>query len=186
MKAKPHLKTNTQDSSRQADITCPTQAKKNALIQLLSSSNMYLDLNLKSEVLSVLFGNIIQPYDKNRHVTRPHILSLDEFHLCNIIGKHQAYVEELFFHEEDFLILRMTLTSLIYLTQLNVEGVTRFMCAPRDGIAWPYGSKVNIQIETPGWEPMDGGNTLCLENGLFLSMEHLWMELEASSGNTTE
>lgn len=68
----------------------------------MSSSNMFLDLNLKSEVLSLLFGRIIKPYDKNTHVRGPQILSLNEFHLCNITGKRQAYVKELFFDEEDF------------------------------------------------------------------------------------
>lgn len=63
---------------------------------------MYLDLNLKSEVLSAIYGGIITPYDKNRHMRSQHILSLDAFHLYNITGKRQTYVNELFFNEEDF------------------------------------------------------------------------------------
>lgn len=114
-------------------------------------------------------------------------LSLDEFHLSNIIGKRQAYGKELFFNEEEFFdsAYDYDFTDLSdsaectrghelyerpkgwYRMALWVKGKYP------DGDTW---------LGTNGWQ----NHSVPGENGLFPSMEHLWMELKASSGNTTE
>ncbi|XP_028285746.1 uncharacterized protein LOC114451387 [Parambassis ranga] len=64
---------------------------------------MYLDLNLRIEVLSSLLGQILQPYDKKGCKIAADVLSVDQFHRNTIFGKRQAaYVKELFVNEEDF------------------------------------------------------------------------------------
>ena len=63
---------------------------------------MYLDSNLKIEVLSSLLGGIIKPYNKKRCRRKADILSVDDFHLYNLTGRRQAFMEECFIDEKDF------------------------------------------------------------------------------------
>ncbi|XP_074469215.1 uncharacterized protein LOC141754202 [Sebastes fasciatus] len=63
---------------------------------------MYLDSNLKHEVLSSILGEIVKPYDNQRCKTTTNILSVDDFHLHYLIGKRQAYVNEFFIDEKTF------------------------------------------------------------------------------------
>lgn len=69
---------------------------------LSSSSTMYLDLNLKAEVLSSLLGQTIKPHDKTRCGSTADILSVDDFHLNTIIGKQRTHMQVLFIAEEEF------------------------------------------------------------------------------------
>lgn len=63
---------------------------------------MYLDSNLKIEVLSSLLGGIIKPYDEKQRGRNADILSVDEFHLYNLTGRRQAYMKECFIDEKEF------------------------------------------------------------------------------------
>ncbi|XP_078032034.1 uncharacterized protein LOC144467391 [Epinephelus lanceolatus] len=63
---------------------------------------MYLDSNLRAEVLSSILGQIVKPYDKKGCLTTENILSVDDFHLYTITGKRQAYVTERFIDEKNF------------------------------------------------------------------------------------
>ncbi|XP_076611168.1 uncharacterized protein LOC143335539 [Chaetodon auriga] len=62
---------------------------------------MYLDSDLRIEIISSLLGQTIKPYDRKRRGRTEDILSVDEFHLHNLIGKRKA-VKESFIKEEDF------------------------------------------------------------------------------------
>ncbi|XP_070778194.1 uncharacterized protein [Enoplosus armatus] len=63
---------------------------------------MLLDSNLKLEVISSLLGQTLQPYDKTRcGVTAP-VLSVQQFHLHNLVGKQNAHVKEFFVDVERF------------------------------------------------------------------------------------
>ncbi|XP_070778195.1 uncharacterized protein [Enoplosus armatus] len=63
---------------------------------------MVIDSNLKIEALSSLFGQNLQPYDKTRCGVTACILSVQQFHLHNLILKLNAYVKESFIDEEEF------------------------------------------------------------------------------------
>ncbi|XP_031179018.1 uncharacterized protein LOC116066935 [Sander lucioperca] len=63
---------------------------------------MYLDSNLKIEVLSSLLGQIVKPYNEKGCATSANILSVEDFHLYNLLGKGQAYVREFFIDEKEF------------------------------------------------------------------------------------
>lgn len=62
---------------------------------------MYLDSNLKIEVISSLFGKTLQLYD-HTHGKTVDVLSVADFFYNTIIRKRQAYVEEFFINEEQF------------------------------------------------------------------------------------
>ncbi len=62
---------------------------------------MYLDSNLKIEVISSLFGQTLKLYD-HRCGKKADILSVDDFFFNTIIGKHEAYMKEFFICEKDF------------------------------------------------------------------------------------
>ncbi|XP_068566665.1 uncharacterized protein [Cebidichthys violaceus] len=51
---------------------------------------MYMDSNLKAEVLSSILGQIVKPYDKNLCKTKDNTLSVDDFHLHNLIGRQHG------------------------------------------------------------------------------------------------
>ncbi|XP_075968779.1 uncharacterized protein LOC142971923 [Anarhichas minor] len=57
---------------------------------------MYMDSNLKAEVLSSVLGQIVKAYDKNLCKTKDNILSVDDFHLHNLIGQQQACGKQFF------------------------------------------------------------------------------------------
>ncbi|XP_068567592.1 uncharacterized protein [Cebidichthys violaceus] len=63
---------------------------------------MYMDSNLKAEVISSLFGQNVTPFDRKRCQTTANILSVDDFHLHNLIGKQQACAEDFFINAEKF------------------------------------------------------------------------------------
>ncbi|XP_073319756.1 uncharacterized protein [Pagrus major] len=63
---------------------------------------MYLDSNLRFEVLSSLLGKIIKPYDVKKCERTADILSVDEFLFYNLFREHNAYVKEFFIDEKDF------------------------------------------------------------------------------------
>lgn len=92
---------------------------------------------MKSEVLSLLLGQVIKPYDKEKCGRKANILSVDDFHLHNLIGKRLAYVKELYVDEEEIFDQSVTAISLIYLIQLRVREVMSFMSGPKVGNAWP-------------------------------------------------
>ena len=69
---------------------------------MTASSSMYLDSNLRIEIISSLLGQTIKPYDKKSRGTAEDILSVDEFHLHNLTGKRQAYLKQPIIKEEDF------------------------------------------------------------------------------------
>ncbi|KAI4817873.1 hypothetical protein KUCAC02_011246 [Chaenocephalus aceratus] len=66
---------------------------------------MYLDSNLRMEVLSSILGQIVKPYDTETWKSTHNILSVDEFHLYQLFGNLQAhvgYLEEFFIDEKEF------------------------------------------------------------------------------------
>ncbi|XP_069555610.1 uncharacterized protein [Brachyistius frenatus] len=66
---------------------------------------MYLDLELKLEALSSLFGQIINPYGKKEPYAVAHaanILSVGKFFVSTLIGKPSPYVQEFFINAEEF------------------------------------------------------------------------------------
>ncbi|KAK9526152.1 hypothetical protein VZT92_014867 [Zoarces viviparus] len=63
---------------------------------------MYMDSNLKVEVISSLFGQNVTPFDRKRCQTTANILSVDDFHLHNLIGQQQACADDFFINAEKF------------------------------------------------------------------------------------
>ncbi|XP_075968778.1 uncharacterized protein LOC142971922 [Anarhichas minor] len=63
---------------------------------------MYMDSNLKVEVISSLFGQTVTPFDRKRCQTTANILSVDDFHLHNLIGQQQACADDFFINAEKF------------------------------------------------------------------------------------
>ncbi|XP_068432177.1 uncharacterized protein [Clinocottus analis] len=63
---------------------------------------MYMDSNLKAEVISSLFGQNVTPYDGTRFLPAANILSLDHFHLHNLIGKQHACAADFFLDAATF------------------------------------------------------------------------------------
>ncbi|XP_071060842.1 uncharacterized protein [Pseudochaenichthys georgianus] len=66
---------------------------------------MYLDSNLRMEILSSILGQIVKPYDTETWKSTHNILSVDEFHLYQLFGNLQAhvgYLEEFFIDEKEF------------------------------------------------------------------------------------
>uniref|UniRef100_UPI0037E9368A uncharacterized protein n=1 Tax=Semicossyphus pulcher TaxID=241346 RepID=UPI0037E9368A len=63
---------------------------------------MSLDSDLKLEVISSLFGQNFQPYEKRRGQRTAGSLSVDEFHLHNLTGRRRARAGDTFIDEKDF------------------------------------------------------------------------------------
>lgn len=68
---------------------------------LPSFSNMFLDSNLRTEVLSSISGQNVKLCDKSCEKTAD-IWSVNEFFLSTIIGRPHACVKEFFINEKDF------------------------------------------------------------------------------------
>ncbi|XP_075867649.1 uncharacterized protein LOC142877143 [Nelusetta ayraudi] len=62
---------------------------------------MYLDTIIKLEALSSLLNEVVRPYDQKPYRTRAS-LSLDDFHLQNLIGRRPSHVREFYVNEEEF------------------------------------------------------------------------------------
>lgn len=62
---------------------------------------MFLDSKLRFEIISSLLGKEIKPYNEKKSGTAENVLSVDDFHLHNVIGKRKA-ARETFVKEEDF------------------------------------------------------------------------------------
>ncbi|XP_078123625.1 uncharacterized protein LOC144528717 [Sander vitreus] len=90
----------TYSAERESSAHTHREQDKKRETLLSYSLTMYLDSNLKIEVLSSLLGQIVQPYNEKGCVTSANILSVDDFHLYNLLGK--AYVREFFIDEKDF------------------------------------------------------------------------------------
>ena len=63
---------------------------------------MYLDSNLKIEVLSSILGGIVKPYDEKQCGRNADILSVDEFHPYNLTGRRRAQMKECFIDLKEF------------------------------------------------------------------------------------
>ncbi|XP_075968775.1 uncharacterized protein LOC142971920 [Anarhichas minor] len=63
---------------------------------------MYTDSDLKVEVISFLFGQTVTPFDRKRCQTTANFLSVDDFHLHNLIGQQQACADDFFINAEKF------------------------------------------------------------------------------------
>lgn len=68
---------------------------------LESSSTMFKDPDLRAEIISSILGQVVKPYDNQTNKTRANILSLEDFHLRQILVKQQVE-NELFIDEKDF------------------------------------------------------------------------------------
>ena len=63
---------------------------------------MFMDSNLRLEVLSSLLEKVIKPFDDKKCARTGDILSVDKFLLYNLFREHHVYVKEFFIDEKDF------------------------------------------------------------------------------------
>ena len=87
------------EESRAARTLWPRERGKNLII---ASGTMYLDSNLRLEVLSSLLDKVIKPYNDRKCGGTEDVLSVGKFLLCNLFREHHAYVKEFFIDEKDF------------------------------------------------------------------------------------